>query len=280
VDNKEISNRGKWVKVVPTIIQLLKERPRYKDEIIDVLKKEGLIKKGQRVRVFEDALNSLEKAGLIKLGNDNRLYWKEYEWYKNELDYKAKIGHSRILLGIDGVRDEESVQKILERNVEKFIENRYIQQHIITGYPEITEIFLSLRELEREIKEKQDEVLKISKEIANSLGYPTPFSRYTRHVEQLIEFEVMPSDVEDVFVLIELKKHHPKWGEIDKEARKKIANSVYGILVGMYRLRSIKDDIIKTLGNELCKLSIRVLHGTPLKGHCELCPRIGVENND
>jgi hypothetical protein len=55
---------------------------------------------------------------------------------------------------------------------------------------------------------------------------------------------------------------------------------VYDVLVDMYRLKSIREDIVKTLGDKLYRLSIKVLHGIPLKGHSELCPRIGVENND
>jgi hypothetical protein len=43
-----------------------------------------------------------KKAGLIELRNDNGLYWRKYDWYKNELHYKAKIEHSKSFLELMG----------------------------------------------------------------------------------------------------------------------------------------------------------------------------------
>ena len=162
MDNEKISNRGKWVKVVPIIVKLLKEKPRHRDEIVEILMKKGLIKKGQRIRVFEDALKCLQNADLVELRNDNRLYWKEYVWYRSELDYKAKLEHSKLLFGIEYLKNEVSIQDILKKNKRKIVKNKFIRQHILTGYPEISDVILSLSKLETELKENKKSLLKQS----------------------------------------------------------------------------------------------------------------------
>lgn len=171
-------------------------------------------------------------------------YWIWYDnlrVFKSDQEYKVFLEHSQKLLPVfDEIRNF-----VFNLKAPLYVSAR---EHLRS----YLEIYRKLEKLEEVIIPKNEELLK---KILQSIKDPNKrLERFKYHPFQLIPFFLLwnPED------------------PIDKETRDNLAAELKPILEPYL-------DIFPSLSGDLKRLEIKVKMGTPLEGHCSVCPDIRIE---
>jgi len=155
----------RWPKIIREVLELLKNKPCFRDELVKHLKEKGTIKES-RSRAFEDVIKSLKDCGIIEQRDDGRYYLSIFEKYGSEIEYNVKLRHSAVLLGLNPEK-LEFPDVDFEPYLENLLKNEFFLQHLQSGYPDIYNIIASLDECKQDIVRKKE---LFHRTLANEIG--------------------------------------------------------------------------------------------------------------
>jgi hypothetical protein len=242
---------------------------------------------------------------------------KDYQEYKNRDEYEVKLKHSKELLNPQ-LPTELTPRELLGRSnviVSLTGYEQYVLQHLKTGYPEVYEKYLILQKLEGEVKTIERKMWGQVDDFLETYGFklvedisqltPGGMEIYAHGVRSVIMhcFERakvvedgkvklvgaisinMEKDVTDDAQF--LKVHYwyitknLKLGDKIVEALECVLNSM-DIRATYEELENARKELSEAYFNyrhEIQWLGLKILHGEPLKGSCDLCPKVVIGRN-
>jgi len=248
-------------------------------------------------------INLFREEGLIYKDRDGRYYFiwkrereellKEYQEFKTAEEYKVKLVHSK-----DLIRRRPSTLKTPKS------ENKYLLQHLETGYPDIYNlyeewkgIYEEIERVEEGFKAKVNEVAKVAGIEVLPITDPRWGSKGVRAVNENI-YKVVARCLEegrkanlctrrrtrgdkiitwihDEASGLPLTNNEELMGDLQALINRALgSNEVvreYGRLKELQRiLEGARSRYIEAVSN----LIVRINNMEPLRGHCDLCPRI------
>jgi hypothetical protein len=243
-------------------------------------------------KTLDRVTSCLEAIGVVRKRGDGRLGWVEdWQIFLDGEGYMVKLNHSRELLKPFIERSRSELTVIGERD----LRSKYLIQHLQSGYPEV------YREYEEWLKSEKnyEERRKMFEDAV--MGYAA------RHGFEIVEYGRLEAGKRQVSHLIydaleshlryktEVKvawKDGEVWDEVGVALARDegLVREVEELLRGMIRSENIarafremkeagelRDKARFSYEKDLEWLGLRVRHGEPLKGYCDLCPRVVVE---
>ncbi|MEM1582851.1 MAG: hypothetical protein QXK89_10170 [Candidatus Bathyarchaeia archaeon] len=242
-------------------------------------------------------LSCLEGMGLIHKRDEDGRYEVIREWqeFKNESEYRVKLEHSRLLLGriIDYVKGEELRATSLMGDYV----NEYLIQHIKSGYPDIYEQYCDWMKKEDLLKKKRKYFKKKVKKIADERGIKLvdnlaragDKSLYCYHLLRVIEGYLQSNELDKMKIIwkddyvwdeyrgLALTKDKSLIKDVEELIRSALSSAdlakAFGQMKGAEKHR---DEAYFNYRKSVEWLALKVMHGEPLKGICDACPKITI----
>lgn len=239
-------------------------------------------------------LSCLEGMGLIHKRDEDGRYEVVREWqeFKNESEYRVKLEHSRMLLGriIDYVEGKE----LLPTPPRGDYVNEYLLQHIESGYPDIHKQYCDWMKKEDLLKEKrkdfEEKVKKIADErgikLVDDLARAGDKGLYRSHLLRVIEGYLRYDELDKMKIIW---KDDYVWDEYkglaltkDKSLIKDVEGLIRNALSSadlakafdqMKDAEKRRDEAYFNYRKSVEWLALKVIHGEPLKGVCDICPK-------
>ena len=237
-------------------------------------------------------VSCLEAIGVVRKMDDGRLGWfEDWQVFLDGEGYMVKLNHSRELLKplIEMPRSEFTLIRGWD------LRAKYLIQHLQSGYPEV------YREYEEWLKceKNYDEKRKMFKDAV---------MRYVaKHGFEIVEYGRLEAGKRQVSHLIyDALEYHLRyktevkvtwkdggvWDEIgvalagDEGLVKDVEELLRGMICSesivrafreMKEAEELMDEARFNYEKDLELLGLKVEHGEPLKGYCDLCPRVVVK---
>jgi hypothetical protein len=300
-----MSREGGVEKYLPTIFRALNDglKPERHNDYEKVL--------GVPKTTFNRILKAIKDSGLIYEEN-GVYYWKwrkekeellkEFQQYKTPAEYRLKLEHSKMLL--KPVPSEDGRVKVDVRAYE----NEFLIQHLREGYPEVFEKYLKLQEL-RERRKHEDErlwdsierffirhgfkpidSLQLEGRQVYSTGLYNTVASFLKGLEVVVDGKIRlkgtiainrEKDVErNDYLRIRgnaLSKNFETEDEILRTLEEAVNNK--GIRLAYEEARNAEKEYSETdfdYRRDIERLALKVLHGEPLRGSCDLCSKVTI----
>jgi hypothetical protein len=277
---------------------------RYVFAMLRALKREEGLKPervGNKVRVenveiphgtFYRYIGKLESDKIIyEEGGRYYFFWKkekeEFQQYKTSEEYRVKLEHSEKLL-----------RSVLSDIMNVYV-NELIFQHFKTGYPELYEKYHKLQELgkkwEQEKKLLQDSIKKFFIEHGFQcvdslvLDLYEDVTSLLRDLEVVVEGKIRLKDnahdlsLEAMFKRMMFKEHYTEhwWATILEAINDKSIRLAYEKAMNAEKKYNESiHEVDFAYRKDIEQLALRVQHGEPLRGSCDLCPKVTIERTN
>ena len=258
----------RWQEVISKIIEILREGPKYPDEIIERLHK----KKKKRDKTVERALNTLIESGLVKKGDDGRYYFvSEREKIESLEEYLAKWMHSLRL--IEGYLKTGELRYLLT--------NQYFRRHLETGYPDIMQQLIDWDSCLNELKNLQNEFEKIlekeSERTKNSVRIlrkvvKSALKLEKRTPEEIADIVSFDNLFGDIAREIKFGKGSINLKALTPEYILDLVHRVENIYKKIRELERRCENLRTMLQRYIDNLVSEVFYGALLRGYCQACP--------
>jgi len=259
------------------VARKLKEGPKTSSE----LKSELKISAKSLYRV----LSCLEAIGVVSEGVDGKYRFEGWQVFLDEEQYGVKLDHSRKLLR-PYIR-KDLTEPIPDAISDEALHDRNIVQHLESGYPEI--YIYHVKWLKRE--EALIRLWELMGKQAANAGFEMIFSKakagnlidVVRAYIERKDFERMKivckeGQVWDDYTGMALANEGKYIKEIEELLRSLISSEeVQKAVTDLKNAEEDYDDCYYDFKWKLVQLALKVEHGEPLKGYCDLCPRIVIE---
>lgn len=285
--------RTKSVQEETDIINALKEKPRTKRELIDILTQRQ--KSGEAARKkIERYTKYLEQLGLVEEKDDAYCWYFYKNSFENYRDYSSMLQHSKKLIPgleeIAGIRSSPSIEEIYGIEPEKL--RLYVEcaeEHL--KHYQVYSQLKKKRKLQEKAKEKEDELKnKLKQRVKNEFGglynrLPDKKEAVGSNIPPLIYYciwdKIKPDDYfeyngSEVWFRGHLiaKGYDVREFVIQESERKDNTDTV----------KQIKDleekalNISKEVEKEIRKIILRIESGEPLLRSCKTCPEVYILN--
>jgi hypothetical protein len=236
-------------------------------------------------------LSCLEAIGVVRKGVDGKYRFEDWQVFLDEEQYGVKLNHSR-----------ELIKPLLERSEIDVrlcdLSNKHLIQHLRSGYPEIYskyELWRKCEESRKEARRRFEDLIreyvgKAGFEIVDYVKLEVGKKQISHLIFDVVEAYVEHGDFEKMRVVWKEGKVWDEYRGAVLAREEKYTNEVKELissLVVSANVQSTRRDIEKAENDyfkaesdykeELMWLALKVKHGEPLKGHCDLCPRIVIE---
>jgi len=267
-------------------------------KIVRILKERGSMSPGELLRevgvtkrTFYRALGALRDAGVIR-EESGFYYWYEHletAEYQSEFEAEQALNHSRNIAS--------GLQHLLERNVRDYAGGglgraeyaEYALTHLRTGYSGTYKDFQEAENVKRQTNENENKLIENIKAKLIALSLRVSYPTYVP--------EIVLADIKEV-----LRGRKPYFITDLKVEDEKVKSGAYADLAKKEEFQSLKQFIIKeemlkenmeycrgilemeheyiTLWQRFRKeievLLMQVGNGMPLKGGCQICPKVKV----
>jgi hypothetical protein len=263
----------------------LKKGPKTPDELVSKL---GISRSGALDRV----LDCLVAMGLAYKGKDGRYRLEHWQVFLDGEGYKLKLEHSRKLM-----------EKFIERSdvirpMQWDMTNPHVLQHLQSGYPEAYgkyEEWVKSEEAHREAEEAFEDAVS---DFAARKGFKVvdyekleAEGRQVSHyvfgaVKAYLEFK----DWEKMRIVVKEEKVWDDYRGVALARGGQLVKDVEELLKGLLGSEEVrkafarleeaerrKSEALHNYEEELMRLALKVEHGEPLRGFCELCQRVVVK---
>lgn len=257
-----MAKRIRWQETIYKIIELLRDGPKYPDEI----------KGGKRDKTVERALNALIRAKLIEKREDGRYYLvNEYEKIESAEEYILKREHSLKLI--------EDYLKT--RNLEYLLTNQYLRRHLETGYPDIMQQLVSWKSCLNELKNLQNEFEEILKEEAERIKSSAyilkeivegAFILEKRTPEKIAEIVSFDNLFEVIAFHIKSREGPINLEALTPEYVLNLLDKVESIYKKISEVKKRCEKLYDMLQRDINDLISEVFYGAVLRGYCQACP--------
>lgn len=271
------------------------ERLIRRKKVINILRKKR-IRHNDLVRESEIPETTVERIlkelKILDLADQDRedgiVYWAWYEYatvFSSEEQFKRAIDHSRKLLpGLEVIlRTQEG------KGEKEDTERECVEQHLSSGYPKISTKLNKLRKQETELGElKKGKIKELLDGLQSSedieIG-PYVYFQGLRPVYDLSSWfinQILLRKPPSVYVV---PSYHIEGKDKKKveEMGRKIEQLIKAIDQNeLDDLAKLQDEMLRIhteVAGDIHRLIWRIDHGQPLKGKCDLCPKIEIRES-
>jgi len=245
--------RGLNATQIKKVIDFVKEKPMNFGEFINL----GIPRKSLD-RILSDYL---EYWGLVRKDENNCWRWFEhYRIFSNRDEYLIALEHSKKL--IPELRNSMFVEFDVKKGFGERKERRKcIEDHLRTGYSDLYDNYIKFRKIQYDIEDCKSDDFKISK-FMNSLEVNDMlfFNQKLKENKSDNKFHFSKESKEGK-LLLELIKIVP-------EKR----------LIEWFKLTNKMDELYSKVVGEIHLIMRKIEHGEPIKGICQLCPKVKIKN--
>lgn len=246
---------------------------------------------GARTRTYYRALNSLLEAEVVIKREDGFYCWyefMEYVTFHNELEAREALNHSRnIAKGLRFLIGEEKGHII---DVNYAVDRGYLEHaimHLKTGYPEVYKDFYQAEKDREDILDAEARAMKRIRSdvlVSHQVLYPEHLvfiiledvkgTLMGREPSFLESVKIVGDEVKSIGYSLAKKDAFDELRKFILEQEADIENrESCGIMINLgasyYKLRQSLEKEVKML------ISI-VENGSPLRGKCQLCPKVKI----
>lgn len=246
-------------------------------------------------------LRMLKEAGAIYKDEDGKYYYSCRKGIRefSERNYKIALNHSKqILLEAEDAPSESLRGKLEYISYERLIDNEYFLQHLSTGYPEIYKLYQewkkSKEDLEAKWKEFENEVkrkvegkgFKIRNSESETAKGREVYDTISYLIRLLYSYNIKDIKLELDGEAVYCEPFKAVIISSDPSVISELRDLIVS-LVNSKKLRKIYDECrelsikereaYSKLEEKLKFLVEKVKHGEPLRGYCDLCPRVLVK---
>ena len=266
-------------------------------KIIKILREKGaaspeelMTSVGGRTRTYYRALKSLLQAGVVIRREDGFYCWYEfveYVTFDNELEAKEALNHSRnVAKGLRFLIGEEKGYAVDDDFVDGNLLN-YAILHLKTGYPGIFKDHF-------QAEKARDRVLDVEERTKDRIRSKIPASHQVLYPEHLVfiiledikggltgratsfleGLEIVGDEVRSAGYTLDKKDAFDAIKKFISDQEADVVNrDSCGIMIDLgasyYKSR-------QNLEKEVKKIILMVENGSPLRGKCQLCPKIKI----
>jgi hypothetical protein len=235
------------------------------------------------------AIDCLKAIGVIRKGDDGMYEWVEsWQVFLEGEGYRLKLNHSKELLKRSEFTDITDWD----------LSDEHLVQHLQSGYPEIYREYEVWQESEKGCKEARERYEGAIRKYAAEHGFEIVDYVKLEAGKKQVSHHIY-EDAEDYLRYKHLEEMRIVWrdGEIWDDYRglalakeKDLAKEVEELLRGLVRSENIQKAFIEmeratklrdkahfNYRKDVEWLALKVKHGEPLKGWCDLCPRVVIK---
>jgi predicted transcriptional regulator len=275
------------------VVKKLKEGPRTPHDLGEGLR----IPRSTLYRI----LGCLQDVGLVRRGEDGRYEWAE-DWQTfldGEGGYQLKLKHSMELMKplIEGLEGSERLPSVKPA----FLSNERLLQHLRSGYFKVYTKYEEWRRSEETLAKSEERFKGMIREHVASHGFEiAPHERLepgrrqvSDHVYRAVEGYLRAGGSEEPRVVYEDGEVWDSYTGLSLAKGEGLVEEVEGLLKDLLSSEEIKgafkekeeaiwrrDEAFFNYSKEVEFLALKVKHGEPLKGFCELCPRVVIKKVD
>jgi hypothetical protein len=244
-------------------------------------------------------IDCLENIGVVGKGDDGKYGWVEdWQVFLDEKGYRQKLSHSRELLRpLIGGLEQPSRISISEEQV---LTNKFLIQHLQSrnGYPVIHTEYEDWQRIEEACKKAREAFKEAVREDAAKNGFEIveygkleagkkQVSNIYEDVEGYLRYGGLENmkivwkdgQVQDDYRGLALAKEEEPVGEVEKLLCDLIGSeNVKKAFEEMEKAAKQRDEAYFKYRKDVEWLALKAKHGEPLKGYCDLCPRIVIKH--
>jgi predicted transcriptional regulator len=271
------------------VVKKLKEGPRTPHELGEGLR----IPRSTLYRI----LGCLQDVGLVHRGEDGRYEWAEdWQVFLDGEGYQLKLNHSMELMkplieGLEGSERLPSVKPAL-------LSNEHLLKHLRSGYLKVYTKYEEWRRSEETLAKSEERFKSMVREHVASHGFEiAPHGKLepgrrqvSDHVYRAVEGYLRAGGSEEPRVVYEDGEVRDGNTGLPLAKGEGLLKEVEGLMHSLLRSEEVKgafkereeamrrrDEASFNYGKEVEFLALKVKHGEPLKGYCELCPRVVIK---
>jgi hypothetical protein len=236
-------------------------------------------------------LNCLKDIGVVRKRDDGKYEFESWQVFLDREGYTRKLKHS-----------EELLKPIIERreltSIEWVLNNKYLIQHLHSGYDEIHGKYEEWRRREEEYRISRERFEDAVRKYVAKHGFEIVFyeklEEGRRQVSHLIYEDVASyirrKDLENMRIVwregwvwddyrrLALAREEGLIGEVEKLIyglvhSENVKNALKEVDIAMEK----RSEAYSNYRNYVEWLALKVKHGEPLEGYCDLCPRIVIK---
>jgi hypothetical protein len=236
-------------------------------------------------------ISCLEAMGVIRKEDDKYEWSEDWQVFLDGEGYMYKLKHS-----------EDLLKPLIEgsSSIGEWICNKYLVQHLKSKYPEIYSKYKDWKRKEKSCKSSREKFRDEVRKQAAKYGFEiVPYEELEAGRKEVSHF--IYEDVESYIRRKDLENMRIVWKEgwvWDDYRRLALAREegligeVKELIYGLVRSENVENalrevDIAVKQWSEAYSnykkdiewLALKVKHGEPLKGYCDLCPRVVIKHN-
>jgi len=241
-----------------------------------------------------DILRILEDSGVIYKdgGKYHLICRKEIQEFRTREEYRIRMKHSKILIEEvkkalrDAERSSDSRRAIRKIDL-KFNEN--FLEHL-KEYHEIHGLLMEFESLEKELRRKEDDFIELLRERLKQRGLDREVMRWKAiriildhlrgrwiGLDSRVELFIDGEYLRDKTTKLSLSSARASAKKLEDAMNSIItSNEIRRAYEELMDLEAERDEIYHNLKAKLELLIDKVNHGEPLRGLCDLCPRVKI----
>jgi len=240
-------------------------------------------------------IDCLKNIGVINKGEDGKYRWiEDWQVFLDKEGYVQKLNHSRELL----MPLIERLEQPSRTSTLSVLTNEYLIQHLKNGYPMIYLEYNNWQESEKACEKAREAFKEAVREYTAEKGFEiveySELKAGKRQVSNIIDvvenylrygglenMKIVWKDgqVHDDYRGVSLAKEEGLVKEVEKLLRDLIGSEkVKKTFEEMKEATEQTDEAYFEYRKDVEWLALKVKHGEPLKGYCDLCPRIVIKN--